>query len=127
MQGYPELSVPAKKGSKAQLVTVRETIVKQGEARAYAAWLREKLHPALVNARASGRDINKVVMGGHINTFYTVRQFESWAELDNTNQLSSLRGEERTKIFEGFTDRIQQASMLLLSYREDLSFEGPKK
>lgn len=122
VRGYADLSLPPKAGMKVNFVTVRETITKQGQANAHLTWLREKLQPAMVKAGAQGRTLSRIVMGGNLNTFYTVRSLESMSDLDEPGFLRALSSEERSEIFEGSGDRIDQTSLILLSIREDLSF-----
>ena len=78
----------------------------------------------MVKAGAHGRTVGRIVMGGDINTFFTVRRIESLADLDKPGFLTALSNEERTEIFEGAWDRIDNTSLILLSYREDLSYSS---
>lgn len=124
VRGYADLALPPKEGMKAEYVTVRETITKQGQANTHLSWLREKLQPAMVKSGAHGRTLGKIVMGGNLNTFFTVRSFESLADLDEPGFLTVLSSEERSEIFADSGDRIEQTSLILLSVRDDLSYSN---
>jgi hypothetical protein len=125
VRGYADLSLPPKAGMEVKYVTVRETITKQGHANAHLAWTREELQPAMVKSGAHGRSISRIVMGGNLNTFYTVRSLESMDDLDEPGFLNALSSEERGKVFTNESrERILETSLILLSIREDLSFSN---
>jgi hypothetical protein len=124
-RSFDDLEIKAPEGSTPKLLALRKITVKAGQAGAYRTWLREKLVPALRKAGASGRSFGQVAMGGDLNQFYVAIRHDSWASLDEPGVLNKLSQGERDAVFDGYNDMIEESTMVMLSYRADLSYKGP--
>jgi hypothetical protein len=119
-----DLDISAAEDYKPNLVMLRQITVKPGQAGAYRTWLREKLVPGLRKAGAQGRHFGNVVRGGNINQFYIAIHHADWASMDAEGALSKLSDEERSSIFGGSNDIVAETNVILMRFREDLSYEG---
>ena len=124
-RSFDDLEIEAPKGSTPKLLALRKITVKPGQAGAYRTWLSEKLVPGLRKAGVTGRSFGQVAVGGNLNQFYIAIRHDSWASMDEPGAFSKLSQEDRDAIFDGFNDMIEESSMILLSYRADLSYKGP--
>ena len=82
VQSRPELSIAPAAGATIMGAILTETIVVNGHADQYEAYLKNDLVPVLKKGNVLGYNVGRTVFGGNANEYHTLQYFDSYAEID---------------------------------------------
>lgn len=122
MRRYLDLRIPAAEGSERDLIRVRIRRTAPGRTQEYYEWQANQLLPALREAGVTGFLINRVVLGGSSETWFSFQSIDSMASTE-VNVLAESMGERQAaQMLARGAAMLVHTEDLIMRYRPDLSY-----
>lgn len=122
LRRYPDLVIPRGEDEEPKLARLRVTTIKPGMNDEYEEWIRDKLMPALREGGQTGVSWQRVVTGGNPNTWFSVTQHSTFAEMDAPGPLDYMNERRRTSMLDEASSMTSGTEILVMRYRADLSY-----
>ena len=122
MERYSDLRIPAAEGSERGLVRVRIRRNAPGRTQDYYEWQANELLPALREAGVTGVLINRVILGGSNQTWWSFSNMDSWASIEENVLTDSMGERQAAQMLARGAAMLVHTEDLIMNYRADLSY-----
>lgn len=122
LRTHRDLAIAATSDSAPNLVMLRYSTLKPGNAEAHHEWLEKSLVPALKAGGSNGWNVSDVRMGDNTNTWISSTRIDSWAQLDGPGPLTHLSDRARRNLLEDYNERLESSRVEVIRFVPELSY-----